>query len=119
MYWAEVAVFWGRLSEHPWLKVTLAYNQFLERGDDKVKCLKEDGYGISDKPPRPLGFLDAFDEIKNFFSQSNTAKPTSPVATTPWAPQAPKQHVVANIYLDSRPITEAVLRRVDVDARRQ
>ena len=113
----------GKIIRAPLAEGYLAYNQFydqfLERGDDKVKRLKEDGYGISDKLPRPVGFLDAFDEIKSFFSQSNTAKPTSPVATTPWAPQAPQQPVVANIYLDSRPITEAVLRRVDVDARRQ
>lgn len=113
----------GKIIRAPLAEGYLAYNQFydqfLERGDDKVKRLKEDGYGISDKLPRPVGFLDAFDEIKSFFSQSNTAKPTSPAATTPWAQQAPQQPVVANIYLDSRPITEAVLRRVDVDARRQ
>ncbi|MGP3123390.1 phage tail tape measure protein [Serratia marcescens] len=63
--------------------------------------------------------LESFQTMMNFFRESNTAKPTSPVATSPWSPQAPPQPVVANIYLDSRPITEAVLRRVDVDARRQ
>ncbi|WP_226020298.1 phage tail tape measure protein [Serratia symbiotica] len=63
--------------------------------------------------------LDSFQTMMNFFRESNTAKPTSPAATTPWAPQAPQQPVVANIYLDSREVTEAVLRRVDVDARRQ
>lgn len=65
------------------------------------------------------GFLDAFDEIKNFFSQNNTAKPASKGSNVPYAPQGPQQPVVANIYLDSREVTDAVLRRIDVDSRRQ
>lgn len=95
------------------------YDQFLERGDDKVKRLKADGYNIPDNMPKPVGFLDAFDEIKSFFSQNNTAKPAPAGAAAPYAPQEPQQPVVANIYLDSREITQEVLRRVDVESRRK
>src|SRR5690606_373143 len=41
------------------------YDQFLARGDDKVKRLKEDGYNIPDNMPKRVGFLDAFDESKS------------------------------------------------------
>lgn len=95
------------------------YDQFLERGDDKIKRLKEDGYNIPDNMPKPVGFLDAFDEIKNFFSQSNTAKPAPAGANVPYAPQGPQQPIVANIYLDSREVADTVLRRIDVDSRRK
>lgn len=91
------------------------YDQFLERGGDKVKRLKADGYNM----PKPVGFLDAFDEIKSFFSQNNTARPAPAGAAAPYAPQGPQQPVVANIYLDSREITQEVLRRVDVESRRK
>ena len=95
------------------------YDQFLERGDDKVKRLKADGYNTPDSMPKPVGFLDAFDEIKSFFSQNNTAKPAPAGIAAPSAPQGPQQPVVANIYLDSREITQEVLRRVDVESRRK
>lgn len=95
------------------------YDQFLERGDDKVKRLKEDGYNIPDNMPKPVGFLDAFDEIKSFFSQNSTAKPAPAGANVPYGPQGPQQPIVANIYLDSREVTDTVLRRIDVDSRRK
>lgn len=95
------------------------YDQFLERGDDKVKRLKADGYNIPDNMPKPVGFLDAFDEIKSFFSQSNTAKPAAAGTSAPYAPQGPQQPIVANIYLDSREVTDTVLHRIDIDSRRK
>ncbi|EHM48852.1 phage tail tape measure protein [Hafnia alvei] len=115
----------GKVVRAPLAEGFMAYNQFydqfLERGDDKIKRLKEDGYNtnIPNNIPKPVGFLDAFDEIKNFFSQNNTAKPASKGSNVPYAPQGPQQPVVANIYLDSREVTDAVLRRIDVDSRRQ
>ncbi|WP_336195593.1 phage tail tape measure protein [Hafnia paralvei] len=115
----------GKVAGAPLAESYMAYNQFydqfLERGDDKIKRLKEDGYNtnIPNNIPKPVGFLDAFDEIKNFFSQNNSAKPASKGSNVPYAPQGPQQPVVANIYLDSREVTDAVLRRIDVDSRRQ
>jgi hypothetical protein len=94
------------------------YGQFLERGDDKIERLKSDGYSPSSGMPKPVGFLDAFDEIKNFFTQNNMGKQAKPGAETPYDLQDSLQPVVANIYLDSREVTQEVLRKIDVDSRR-
>ena len=99
------------------------YSHYLRRGEDRVKDINDAGYSVKGKSNglelHPVGFLDALDEIKNFFSQSNTAKPAPAGANVPYGPQGPQQPVVANIYLDSREVSEAVLRRIDVDSRRK
>lgn len=113
----------GKMARVPFAEAYIAYNQFyeqvMERSEDKRKRLKEEGYGIPDSAPLPVGFLDAFDEIKSFFSQNNSAKTTAPGETPANSRQAPQQPFVANIYLDGHDVTQAVLRRVDVDSRRK
>lgn len=113
----------GKLARVPFAEAYIAYNQFyeqvMERSEDKRKRLKEEGYGIPDSAPLPVGFLDAFDEIKSFFSQNNSAKTTAPGETPANSRQPPQQPFVANIYLDGHDVTQAVLRRVDVDSRRK
>lgn len=113
----------GKLARVPFAEAYIAYNQFyeqvMERSEDKRKRLKEEGYGIPDSAPLPVGFLDAFDEIKSFFSQNNSAKTTASGETPANSRQAPQQPFVANIYLDGHDVTQAVLRRVDVDSRRK
>ncbi|KAF1366219.1 hypothetical protein FHR25_005325 [Yokenella regensburgei] len=97
-------------------------SRYLRREEDRIKDVNDAGYSVKDQKSglelHPYGFMDAFDEMRKFFSDLN-AKPSKPLATTPYAPQAPRQPIVNNIYLDSREITDAVLRRVDVDSRRQ
>lgn len=99
------------------------YSHYLRRGEDRVKDINDAGYSVKDKSGglelRPVGFLDALDEIKNFFSQNSTAKPAPAGANVPYASQGPQQPIVANIYLDSREVTDTVLRRIDVDSRRK
>ena len=63
--------------------------------------------------------LDAINEMKNFMEQHNNTASSTSHGTIPYAPQGPQQPVVAQIYLDGRVVTDAVLRRMDVGSRRQ
>ncbi|MCX8957228.1 phage tail tape measure protein [Erwinia psidii] len=113
----------GKAARVPFAEGYMAYNQFydqvLERGGDKLKRLQKDGYSVQDSLPRPVGFLDAFDEIKNFFTRSQSGHSAAAGGTAPNSPRAAPQPVVAKIYLDSREVTQEVLRRMDVESRRQ
>lgn len=101
----------------------MLYNRQIRRAEDRVQDVDDAGYTVKDKDNglelHPYGFMDAFDEIKKFFSSNTPTTPAASGVAAPAANQTPPVTINPSFYLDSREITDAVLRRVDVDSRRQ
>jgi hypothetical protein len=95
----------------------MAYSQYIERGRDKVAA---SGGKVPDYMPQPAGLLDAFDEMRRFFSESN--KPTPGAASTAPAQNGGQRNPELpsiSIYMDSREVTAQVMRRAELNERRK
>ncbi|MGK0740058.1 phage tail tape measure protein [Yokenella regensburgei] len=63
--------------------------------------------------------LDAMNEMRRFMEQHNQSRQGPTTGTGPQSSPAQAQPFVANIYLDSRQVTEVLLRNIELDSRRR
>lgn len=86
------------------------YSEFIERGSDKMKGVKLPAGGMA---LHPVGALDVWDELRDFFKQMGKTTPGGSGS----GGRAP-QPIVNNIYLDSRLVTQQIMEQSELNSRR-
>lgn len=86
------------------------YGEFIERGSDKMKGVKLPAGGMA---PHPVGALDVWDELRDFFKQMGKTTPGGSGSNG----RAP-QPIFNNIYLDSRLVTQQIMEQSELNSRR-
>lgn len=86
------------------------YSEFIERGSDKMKGVKLPAGGMA---PHPVGALDVWDELHDFFKQMGKTTPGGNGS----GGRAP-QPIVNNIYLDGRLVTQQIMEQSELNSRR-